>query len=150
ADRYPLVVRCSTLSIGGPDPFEGPQLSRCLEAIAVVQPRRISLPLGVSRAGEIDLGVSVPMPLTSATLAEVAHRVKLLQDRGGAPVAVENISSPIRIRGSLEMTDFLSRLVETTGCFVRVDLDALVLDSRRRAQDPAAWLRAIDGRRVTD
>jgi uncharacterized protein (UPF0276 family) len=90
------------------------------------------------------------MPLTSEALAEVAHRVKLLQDQGRALVAVENISSPIRIRGGLEMTDFLSRLVEATDCFVCVDLDDLVLDSRRHGLDPAAWLRSIDGRRVTD
>jgi uncharacterized protein (UPF0276 family) len=148
ADKYPLVVRCSTLSIGGPDEFDGPQLARCLAAIAVARPKWIAVPLGFSRAVEIDLGVSVPIPLTDRMVREVADRVAVLQDRSGAPVAIENIASPIRIDGGLTDVEFITRLIDAAGCRVQVDLNSLILDERRHGVDAAAWLRAIDASRI--
>lgn len=148
--RYPLTVRWRSLSIGGFDELDAARLARALDVIAAAQPRSIVVALGFSRSGEVDLGVSVPLPRTAEILERVASRLALLRDRTGTPVAVENIASPIRIPDGLTEPAFINRLCETSGCGIRVDLTNLLLDSQRHGHDAAAWLRSLDATRVVD
>jgi uncharacterized protein (UPF0276 family) len=148
AARCPVSMRCTSLSLGGFDPLDDWRLGRCADIARAANARWVSHPLGFSRAGEIDLGVTVPIPLTAETMHRVSDRVGAMMDRCGCPVALANSTSPLRIRGTLAEPDFLNALCASTGCKLTIDLSALDAECHRHRLDGAAWLDAIDARAV--
>ena len=148
AAKRPLIVNCSSLSLGGPDAIDERELALCNAIVQAAKARWLSHPLGFSRAGEIDLGLTVPMALTASTLRVVCDRARRVMDRCGCVLSIANTASPLRILGTIAETDFLNELTARTGCTLLVDLSALDSDRARHGLDVTAWLDAIDPRAV--
>lgn len=148
AARSPIIVRCASLSLGGPDPIDDRQLASCAAVVRDANALWLAHPLGFSRAGEIDLGMTVPIPLTKASLHLVSARISEVSERCGCQLLIENGSSPLRILGTLAETEFLNRLCARSGCKLLIDVSALCADSRTNRSDPAAWLDDIDPQQI--
>jgi len=150
AARCPLIVHCSSLSLGGPEPLDERELASCAAIVHTAKARWLSHALGFSRAGGIDLGLVVPISLTASALRLVADRVRQVMDRCGCPLALGNSSSPLRVRGSMAETDFLNELCARSGASLQVDLAALETSHLRYGLDVDAWLDAVDHRAVVE
>jgi uncharacterized protein (UPF0276 family) len=148
AATCPLIVKCSSLSLGGPDPIDERQLASCAAIARAANARWVSHALGFSRAGEIDLGLIVPTTFTRSTLSLVGDRVREVMERCGCPLAIANVASPLRIHGTIGETDFLNELCRQSGCKLVVDLSALDAARVRHRVDVATWLDAIDAQAV--
>lgn len=146
--RHRICVHCTGLSLGGPDPLDAARVSACAEIARNADALWLSHAMGFSRSGEIDLGLTVPIALTSSTLQITASRVREVMERSGRLLLIENGSSPLRIRGTVAETDFLSELCARTGCQLLIDLAALDSEAKRHALDPSRWLDAIDVSRI--
>lgn len=141
---YPILARDTTLSIGGPDPLAEVLLLRCASLTRDFHPRWISIPLGFSRAGAVDLGITTPTPLTQRTLEHVSERLAGITMRCGPRVLIENVASPLRVKGDIQEAEFLNRLCDGTGCGLLIDLPAAASNSLRDRIDPAAWLSGLN------
>jgi len=150
AARCPLIVHCSSLSLGSPEPLDERELASCAAIVHAAQALWLSHVLGFSRAGGIDLGVNVPISLTASTLRLAGDRVREVMDRCGCPLALANSSSPLHVRGSIAETDFLNELCARSGARLLVDLAALETSSARHGLDVGAWLDAVDHRAVVE
>lgn len=146
--QYPVIVRCASLSLGGPDPIEPQAIASCATIAHDANAIWLAHPLGFSRSGEIDLGMSVPISLTRTNLELVSERVREVIDRCERTLLIENGSSALKIRGTLAETEFLNLLCAQSGCKLLVDLSVLYADSRRHRFDPAAWLDDIEPQQI--
>ena len=93
AAHRPVVMHGVSLSIGSTDPLDFEYLGKLQALARRVEPAWVSDHLcwtGVAGAVSHDL---LPMPLTAATLAHVADRVREVQDRLGRPLVLENPST---------------------------------------------------------
>ena len=143
AGQFPIIVRCASLSLGGPDPIDERQLARCAAVARDANALWLTHPLGFSRAGEIDLGMTVPISLTKPNLDLVSDRISEVIERCGRQLLIENGSSPLRILGTLAETEFLNLLCTRSAGKLLIDLSALCTDGRMHRFDPAAWLDDI-------
>ena len=148
ASKFPSIVRCTSLSLGGPDPIDEQQLASCAAIVREADALWLAHPLGFSRAGEVDLGLTVPISLTPSNLQLVCDRVSEVMERCGRRLVIENSSSPLRIHGTIAETEFLNQVCVRSGCKLLVDLSALDVDSVRHRFDAAAWLDAIDPQQI--
>jgi uncharacterized protein (UPF0276 family) len=148
ASGFPLVVRCASLSIGSPEPIDEQALASCVTVVQEGRARWLTVPLGFSRAGEIDLGLSVPIAPSVANLRLVSDHLGLIAERCGLPLVVENICSSLRLRGDLSETEFFNRLCIDSGCRLLIDLAALSAAARAHGFDSAAWLDDLDPHHV--
>ena len=146
--QFPIIVRCASLSLGGRDPIDERQLASCAAVVRDANALWLAHPLGFSRAGEIDLGVTVPIPLTKSTLDLVGDRISQVVETCGCPLLIENGSSPLRIQGTFSETEFLGRLCARSETKLLIDVSALCSDSRTHRFDPASWLDDIDARQI--
>ncbi|HEY5724165.1 MAG TPA: DUF692 domain-containing protein [Allosphingosinicella sp.] len=144
AAHRPVVMHGVSLSIGGTDPLDSDYLDSIAGLAERVKPEWISDHLcwtGVAGLNSHDL---LPMPLTEASLAHVADRVRQVQDRLGRPLVLENPSSYFEYRSSqMPEWEYLARLAEATGCGLLLDVNNVHVSAFNHGFDPVAYVEAI-------
>jgi uncharacterized protein (UPF0276 family) len=148
AERYPLVVHTSSLSLGTPGPLDQSELERFDAVVSTADPLWISEHLGFRRTGDMDLGCPQPVSLTHESLALVVEHAREIMARCRKRLLLENIVSHISIRGAVAEPDFLNRFCEDSGGGILLDLTSLVVNARTHRFDPREWLRRIEADRV--
>ena len=149
AAHRPVVMHGVSLSIGGTDPLDRGYL-RDLRALAErVRAAWVSDHLCWTGVGGINTHDLLPMPLTEASLAHTADRVRAVQDALGRPLVLENPSSYLEFRAS-EMPEwaFLGRLAEDTGCGLLLDVNNVYVSATNHGFDAAGYIDALPAERI--
>jgi hypothetical protein len=144
AERYPVVMHGVSLSIGSTDPLDFNYLGKLKSLAAHVRALWISDHLcwtGVAGRNTHDL---LPLPFNEQSLAHVAARVRIVQDFLERPLVLENPSSYVTFASStMPEWQFLSRLVEQTGCQLLLDVNNVYVSGVNHDFDPEEYIRAL-------
>lgn len=146
---YPMLVHTQRLSLGAPGPLDASELHWFASLVSEAKPLWISDHLGFRCTRDVDLGSPNPIALNRGALNLVADRARRIMEACRTPLLLENISACIAVKGSMSEPEFLSRLCETAGCGVLLDVTGLLVNSRNHAFDPVRWLDDLDRARVT-
>lgn len=93
------------------------------------------------RADLLEAGHLVPGPRTRDALAVLVENVRIAQDGLPVPLALENPSSTLAWPESdIDEPEFLTELVERTGCLLLLDVANIYATSRVLGGDPHALL----------
>lgn len=146
ADFDYVSVHALKLSPGSPDP---PRLDY-LEAIRDIALENgaasISDHLGFTRDGNrgVEMGHFAPVPLTLTALDVTCRNVDRIQRFfGPLHFYLENIAYLFRLDGELEEADFISRLLERTGCGWLLDVTNVYANALNFGFDPRAFIAAV-------
>src|SRR5262249_1326708 len=91
----------------------------------------------------------LPIPLNEDTLAHVARRVRTVQDFLERPLVLENPSTYITFADStFSEWEFLTLLVEETGCGLLLDVNNVYVSSLNPDFDAAEYIRNVPHHRV--
>lgn len=86
----------------------------------------------------------LPFPRTRAALTRIAGNIGRMQDALGRQVLVENPSLYLPLTGhDLDETDFLSALVDKTGCGLLVDVNNVFVSAHNLGYGAEAYLDAL-------
>jgi len=143
ARDYPISVHTVGVSIGSAGGIDRAHLKRVRALIDRVDPVLISGHLAWStHAGEY-LNDLLPLPYDEETLRLVSRHIDEVQDYLGRAYLVENPSSYVGFGASI-MTEvqFLSELVDRSGCRLLCDVSNIHLSAHNMGFDP---YRYIDG-----
>ncbi|HYR84559.1 MAG TPA: DUF692 domain-containing protein [Terriglobia bacterium] len=142
--KRPIVMHGVSLSIGSADPLNMRYLSDLKDLADWVKPVWISDHLcwtGIHHRNTHDL---LPMPLTEETLAHVGERVNQVQEYLGRPLVLENPSTYLEFKhSSLTEPEFLSRLVDITGCGILLDVNNVFVSGTNHGFDTERYLRSL-------
>ena len=144
----PLLVRTRRLSLGTPGPLDAAEVAWFAALVRDAKPLWISEHLGFRCTPEIDLVSPVPVALTEAALRGFVDHAREVVDVCGTPLLLENLASPLAIRGSMTEPEFLNRFCDQSGCGVLLDVTALLVNGRNHGFDPVDWLGALDAEHV--
>lgn len=147
AEQYPLVFHGLSLDIGGPD---------AIDANLVRAVRDLMDELGVTLytehltycAAEGHLYDLLPIPFTREAVAHVSARIRQVQDIIGAPIALENASYYAQPHADMSEADFITAVLETSGCDLLLDVNNIYVNSINHGYDPALFLRSLPLERV--
>lgn len=107
--------------------------------------------LAFTHAGGRQIGGLTPVPFTHQALDVTARAVRRAVEAAGVPFLVENITRGIRLPGDeMSETEFLTRLVERTGCGLLLDVSNLLINSINWGFDPEEWLAGIPAEAVIE
>ena len=143
ARDYPISVHTVGVSIGSAGGIDRAHLKRVRALIDRVDPVLVSGHLAWStHAGEY-LNDLLPLPYDEETLRLVSRHIDEVQDYLGRAYLVENPSSYVGFGASI-MTEvqFLSELVDRSGCRLLCDVSNIHLSAHNMGFDP---YRYIDG-----
>lgn len=138
AERWPIVMRGEGGSLGTAMSPSRPWISAVNELVHRARPLVFTEYLAMTHSADgIDLGHRAPLWYTLAQLEIVIANVKLLKRALGIPVALENIAAPfIFAPADFEEPEFMTRVVNETGCGIHLDLTGLVVTSRALGVEP--------------
>jgi uncharacterized protein len=141
----PVVLHGVSLSVGSVDPISEDYLAALESLISRIEPAMVTdhLCWGTHRGHYVhDL---LPLPYTEESLAHVAGRVAVVQDRLRRPILLENPSSYVAFRDStMAEWEFLSELCRRVGCGILLDVNNVYVSARNFGFDPISYLDGVD------
>ena len=143
-ERHPLSLHGVGLSLAGdadPDPEHLAALKTLVDRF---EPFVVSEHLAWSTHRGVHQPDLLPFPRTRAALQRIAGNIGRMQDALNRRVLVENPSLYIPLTGhDLDETQFLSALVETTGCGLLVDVNNAFVSASNLGYSAQAYLDAL-------
>jgi len=144
AERYPVSVHGVALSVGSADGLNAAHLDRLAALVETLRPPLVSEHLAWSRFEGTYYNDLLPLPLTEESLGVVGENVARTQDRLGRRLLIENPSAYVRFaEPTMSEPEFLSRLVEKTGCGILLDVNNLYVSAWNVGVDPMAYLLGL-------
>ncbi|MGQ0837891.1 DUF692 domain-containing protein [Actinokineospora sp.] len=140
----PVLPHAVSLSLGGADPVDGARVEHLAAVADLLDAPLVSDHICFVRAGGLDSGHLMPVPRTRDALEVLVANVRTAQSGLGVPLALENIAVLLRWPDT-ELTEaqFLTDLVERTGCLLLVDVANLWANARNLGEDPLELLDAL-------
>ena len=145
----PVALHGVSLSIGGTDPLSLPYLDAVAALARRIEPAVISDHLCWGTHGGRWVHDLWPLPYTEEALAHVVERVKVVQDRLGRRLLLENVSSYVAFRAStLTEWEFLSEVSRRADCGILLDVNNVVVSARNHGFDPFVFIAGLPVDRV--
>jgi uncharacterized protein (UPF0276 family) len=150
-ERYPISSHGLTLSIGA---HERPSREYLRELRTEVE--RLRAPyhsdhLCLSSAGSRQFHELLPLKFCRENVERVASRAREIQDALGRPLALENISYYAHPgRRELPEAEFVSAVLEESGCGLLLDVNNAVVNAKNHGGDPRDFVAALPLDRVVE
>jgi uncharacterized protein (UPF0276 family) len=146
---YPLALHGVGLSIGEAAPLSRRYLANLRKLVDRIEPALVTDHLCWTGLGKTRLYDLLPIPYNEATLAYVAEKVRIAQDRLGRQIALENPSRYVDLAAStIPEWEFLAELCEQADCGLLLDVNNVYVSCRNHDLDPWSYLEGIPYDRV--
>ncbi|MCJ8273177.1 MAG: DUF692 domain-containing protein [Psychrosphaera sp.] len=137
AEKFTIIPHGVSLSVGSCKVVSKTFLHDVKEICDLVKPPYYSDHLAVTQSPGIDLGHLSPIVYNKENLARVIDSVNRVQDTLEIPFVIENITKTLIMPGStMSEEEFLTHLVEATGCGMLLDVTNLYINSVNFDFDP--------------
>jgi len=147
AERHTIALHGLSLDIGGPDPIDT-ELVRSVRTLMT----EINAPLYSEHltycAADGHLYDLLPIPFTEEAVHYVADRVRQVQDIIGMPLVLENASYYGQAYNDLSEAEFITAVLQESGCELLLDVNNIYVNSINHCYDPLQFLDALPLDRV--
>lgn len=148
-EHYALSLHGVGLSIGGVEPLDARHLDRLAALVSRYQPASFSEHLAWSSHGGVYFNDLLPLPWTAATLHRVCAHIDQVQTRLKQTLLLENPASYVEFSSStLSESQFLTEVVQRTGCGLLLDISNVQVSSVNHHRDALAYLDGLPLHRV--
>jgi uncharacterized protein len=149
SQSHPLSVHGVGLNIGSAEPLDLNYLEKLSSFINRFEPFLISDHLCWTGHQQNQLHNLLPLSYQPQTLRHLIERVKIVQNRLGRAIALENISAYFQFKAdSLSEAEFITQLAEKAECFILLDINNLYVNAINQAYDPLPFLKALPKARI--
>jgi uncharacterized protein (UPF0276 family) len=147
-ERYPFVCHGLSLSLGGPSPLDETFLRKVRRLMDQHQIRAYSEHLSYC-TDDGHLYDLMPIPFTEEAVQHVVDRILRTQDIIGRRIAIENVSYYAAPGKEMDEIEFINAVITQADCDLLLDVNNIYVNSVNHRYDPAAFLAALPGERVT-
>lgn len=134
--HFPIVAHGLDLSIGSAEGVDPDYLGKLTRLIARIDPPWWSEHLSFTRAGGVDIGHLAALPFTQEAIEVVARNVARVRAQIPTPLILENITTVVRTPGGeMDEPEFLTRVLERTGCGWLCDIANLYTNAINQGVD---------------
>lgn len=149
--RHPVALHGVSLSLAGPDAPDPQHLRRLAQLAARIEPVLVSEHLAWSRADGRYFPDLLPVPRTTATLAQLADNIARTQDALKRPIALENPSHYLQMdEHEWSEPELLRELVRRTGCYLLVDVNNVYVSAANLGIDATAYLEQLPAEAIAE
>jgi uncharacterized protein (UPF0276 family) len=144
SEHYPISVHTVGVSIGSASGIDRAHLKRIRALVERIDPVFVSGHLAWSTHGDEYLNDLLPLPFDEETLQVVATHVAEVQDVLGRSYMVENPSSYVGFTTrTMSEAEFLTRLVDRTGCRLLCDVSNVYLSAHNMGYDAYEYIDSL-------
>ncbi len=144
-----VVPHAIGLSLGSAEPPCPRRLAELARLARLVGAPVVSEHLSFVRAGGLESGHLLPLPLTRACLEVVVANVRSAAEALPVPLALENVATLFDWPGAeMSEADFLRAVLERTDTLLLLDVENVYANARNRGTDPVAFLDQLPLERI--
>jgi uncharacterized protein (UPF0276 family) len=142
--NYPLSLHGVGLGLGSAEGIDHEHLERVRRAIRRFEPALVSEHACWGHAGGEWFNDLLPLPFTAEAAEILARQVAQAQDFLGSQLLIENVSAYVTFEHShLTEWEFLSAVVERSGCALLLDVNNVYVSARNLGQDARAFIMGL-------
>lgn len=140
----PLSLHGVGMSLAADEPIDADHLAALRRLVDRFEPFVVSEHLAWSTRRGVYHPDLLPFPRTRAALTSIADNIDRMQTGLGRQVLIENPSLYMSLKGhDLAEVEFLTALVELTGCGLLLDVNNVQVSANNLGFDPADYLDAV-------
>jgi uncharacterized protein len=143
AARHPLSIHGVGLSLAADEDPEPAALAQLRKVIDRFRPFVVSEHLAWSSWNGAHFPDLLPFPRNQESLRRLARNIDITQQALGHRILIENPSSYLPLEHEVSEVEFLSELVQHTGCGLLVDVNNVYVSAHNLGGDAAAYLSAL-------
>jgi uncharacterized protein len=148
---FPLSLHGVGLALGSVDPLDRAHLARVRQAVDRFEPALVSEHASWGHSGGEHFNDLLPLPYTEEAAQHLAGRVRETQDALGRQILIENLSAYFAYKDSrLTECEFLSALVELSGCGLLLDVNNAYVNSVNLGLDVEAFFAGLPAAAVQE
>lgn len=143
-EHYPLSIHGVGLSIGGETALDTDHLERLAVLIKRYQPDSFSEHLAWASHGEVFVNDLLPLAYTPQSLQRVCDHIDQIQAHLGRKMLLENPATYVEFSSSsMAETDFISAVLQRTGCGLLLDVNNVFVTCTNHNHDPYDYIRSL-------
>ncbi|OSZ63710.1 hypothetical protein CAP39_13745 [Sphingomonas sp. IBVSS1] len=142
--HHDVILHGVSMSLGTATGLDTAYLARLRQLVDTVQPLWVSDHLAWTGIDGVNSHDLLPIPYSEEALAVVARNIDQAQAALGRPILVENPSTYLEFHSStLAEWEFLTALVQRTGCGLLLDVNNIHVSAHNHGRDPLDWLDGL-------
>ncbi|MES2121195.1 MAG: DUF692 domain-containing protein [Chlamydiota bacterium] len=141
--KYPVICHGLSLSLGSPEPLDWQFLKNLKRFLKEVPVQLYSEHLSYSKCDNAHFYDLLPLPFTEDAVRHVTERIIQVQDFLERPIAIENVSYYTPVTPEMSESEFLTRIVQGSGCQLLLDVNNVYVNSFNHGYDAHAFLKQI-------
>ncbi len=146
-ERHPLTCHGLSLSLGGPEPLDGPFLDATRAFL-----ERHRVPLYSEHLSyctdDGHLYDLMPLPFTEEAVHHVSARIRQAQDALGRRIAIENVSCYATPWQAMDEADFVAAVLVEADCDLLLDVNNVHVNAVNFGFDAAGFIARMPGERI--
>jgi uncharacterized protein len=136
AAHFPLIPHGLDLSLGSVEGIDDDYLAAMADLVARLDPPWWSEHIAYTRAGDVSIGHLAPLPWNREAVDVIARNVERVRRRIRTPLILENITATLIVpRSEMDEVDFLTAVLDRTGCGLLCDVTNLYTNAVNHGQD---------------
>lgn len=142
-EKYPVVCHGLSLSIGSPDDLDMDFVHRLREFLDEHNVQIYSEHLSYSKSENAHLYDLLPIPFRQDAIDHIVQRIKIVQDTLNRPLALENVSYYTPVAAEMTEIEFVSAIIQESGCKMLLDVNNVYVNSFNHNYDPKEYIASL-------
>lgn len=143
ADKYKILCHGLSLSIGSPDPLDFNFLKDLKQFLDHYNVELYSEHLSYSKCDNAHLYDLLPIPFREDAVKHIVERIKTVQDYLERPFVMENVSYYTPVAAQISESDFISAIVEQSGCKLLLDVNNVYVNAFNHNYDAHKFINSL-------
>ncbi len=143
AEKYPILCHGLSLSIGSPDPLDFGFLKELKAFLDRYKVQIYSEHLSYSKCDNAHLYDLLPIPFREDAVKHIVERIKTVQDYLERPFVMENVSYYTPVAAQISEPEFISAIVEQSGCRLLLDVNNVYVNAFNHNYDAKQFINSL-------
>lgn len=138
--KYPVTCHGLSLSLGSPEELDWDFIRDLKTFLAENNVQIYSEHLSYTKSNNAHLYDLLPIPFRKDAVDHVSDRIKKVQDYLGRSIAIENVSYYTPVAAEMSETEFVSQIVEKSGCQLLLDVNNVYVNAFNHRYDAREFI----------
>jgi uncharacterized protein (UPF0276 family) len=143
AEKFPITCHGLSLSIGSPDELDIEFVKQVKKFLKQYNVKVYSEHLSYSKCDNAHLYDLLPIPFRQDAVKHIVQRIKQVQDILEMPIVLENVSYYTPIAAEMKESEFISAIVNESGCNMLLDVNNVYVNSFNHKYNAKEFLNEL-------
>jgi uncharacterized protein (UPF0276 family) len=143
AEKFPITCHGLSLSIGSPDELDVDFVKQVKKFLKQYNVKVYSEHLSYSKCDNAHLYDLLPIPFRMDAVKHITERIRQVQDILEQPLVLENVSYYTPVAAEMTEHEFISAIVNESGCSMLLDVNNVYVNSFNHKYDAKEFLHKL-------